>query len=110
MRIGNKTDQEPEEELPLEVQLWISRGWTVIATERRGLVLSGPKEMRGRTKFLIFIGVILLALVFAPLGPLWPGLGVAFLLVAMLDYKFGTPPPTKFFPADGERKRTMERR
>jgi hypothetical protein len=109
MRIGNIPDEEPEEELPLEVQLWISRGWTVIPTERRGIVLSGQKEMKGRTKFLILLGIILLALVFAPFSKIWPLLGAAFLVVAVLDYKFATQPPTKFFPADGEKKRSMER-
>lgn len=109
MRIGNKSEEEPKEEIPLEVQLWLSRGWTVLPAKREGIVLSGPKEMRGRTKLLIFIGIVLLAMVFAPVGPLWPGLGVAFLLVAFLDYKFGTQPPTKFFPAVGEKQRSLER-
>ena len=110
MRIGGKDqDEEPEEELPIEVQLWISRGWTVIPTERRGIVLSGQKEMRGRTKFLIFIGIILLALVFAPVGRIFPLLGAAFIVMGVLDYKLGTKPPTKFFPADGEKKRSLER-
>jgi hypothetical protein len=108
MRIANKAD-EPEEELPLEVNLWISRGWTVIPTERRGIVLSGQKEMKGRTKFLILFGVLLLALVFFPFGGKWPWLGLLFLAVAVLDYKYATKPPTKFFPADGEKKRSMER-
>jgi hypothetical protein len=106
MRISNEAE-EPEEELPLEVQLWLSRGWTVIKTERRGIVLTGPKSMKGRTKFCIFVGVILLCLFY--FGALWPGLGVAFIAIAVLDYKFATPPATKFFPADGEKKRTMER-
>jgi hypothetical protein len=108
MRISNEAE-EPEEALPLEVQLWLSRGWTVIPTERRGVVLSGPKSMKGRSKILIFLGVLLLALVFFPFGGSWPWLGVAFIVIAVLDYKFATPPPTKFFPADGEKKRTMER-
>lgn len=107
MRIANESD-EPEE-LPLEVQLWISRGWTVLPTERRGLVLAGPKEMKGRTKFLIFLGIVLLALAFFPFRGAWPWLGAVFLAVAVLDYKFATRPPTKFFPADGEKKRAMER-
>jgi hypothetical protein len=108
MRIANKAD-EPEEEIPLEVQLWLSRGWTVIPSERRGIVLSGPKEMKGRTKFVIFLGVLLVALVFFSFRGSWPWLGVAFIAVAVLDYKFATKPPTKFFPADGEKKRSMER-
>ncbi len=109
MRISKPSD-EPAEEIPLEVQLSLSRGWTVITTERQGLVLSGPKEMKGRTKFLIFLGVLLLVLVFFHLGLLWPLLGVAFLVVAVLDYKFATKPPTKFFPAVGEKRRSIERK
>lgn len=108
MRISNAPD-EPEEELPLEVQLWVSRGWTVIKTERLGIVLTGQKEMKGRTKFLIVFGIILLGLAFAPLPAVVPCLGAVFLVVAVLDYKFATKPPTKFFPADGDKKRTLER-
>jgi len=108
MRIS-KPDDKPEEEIPLEVQLWLSRGWTVLETERRGIVLSGPKEMKGRTKALIVVGILLLLLVFFPFRGLWPFLGVLFLLTAVVDYKFATKPPTKFFPATGERKRSMER-
>lgn len=108
MRIGSK-DDEPEEELPLEVQLWLSRGWAVIPTERRGIVLNGPKEMKGRTLFLILFGLMLLALFFFSWAGRWPFLGLAFLLLAVVDYKFATQPPTKFFPADGEKKRSMER-
>ena len=108
MRIANKPD-EPEEEIPLEVQLWLSRGWTIIPTERRGIVLAGQKSMKGRTKFLIFLGIILLALIFTPFHGAWPWLGVAFIVVALLDYKLATKAPTKFFPADGEKKRGMER-
>jgi hypothetical protein len=65
--------------------------------------------MRGRTKFLIFLGIVLLALVFFPFRGKWPLLGVLFIVMAVLDYKFATKPPTKFFPATGERKRSMER-
>lgn len=100
---------EPKEEIPLEVQLWLSRGWTVIETERRGLVLAGPKTMKGRTKALIVFGILLLLLVFFPFRGMWPLLGVLFLVTAVVDYKFATKPPTKFFPASGEKKRAMER-
>lgn len=107
MRIGSKPDEVPEE-IPLEVQLWISRGWTVLETERRGIVLLGQKAMRGRTKFLILLGIVLLCLF--KFGLLWPAMGGLFLLMSVVDYKFATKPPTKFFPADGEKKRTLDRK
>jgi hypothetical protein len=108
MRISNQPEEVPEE-LPLEVQLWLSRGWTVIKTERRGIVLTGQKAMSGRSKFLIAAGVVLLALAFFPLPSILPWSGAVLLVLAVLDYKFVTKPPTKFFPADGEKKRTLER-
>lgn len=108
MRLGDPNEPaEPEEEIPLEVQLWLNRGWTRIKTERRGLVLSGPKAMRGRTKLFIFLGVVLVALFH--FGALYPGLGAGFLILAAFDYQYATKPPTKFFPADGEKKRSIER-
>jgi hypothetical protein len=106
MRISNQPDEVPEE-LPLEVQLWLSRGWTVIKTERRGVVLTGQKTMSGRSKFFIAAGIVLLCLFH--FGALWPSVGAVFLVLAVVDYKFVTKPPTKFFPADGEKKRTLER-
>lgn len=105
MRIGEP--EEPEAEIPLEVQLWLDKGWTRIKTERRGLVLSGPKSMRGRTKLLIFLGVVLLGLFH--FGALYPGIGAVFLILSAFDYQYATKPPTKFFPADGERQRSLER-
>ena len=109
MRITKDEPDEPENELPLEVQLWISRGWTVLPTERRGIVLSGKKAMLGRTKFLLFLGIVLFALVFFPFRGAWPLIGAVFIGLAVVDYKFVTRPPTKFFPAEGEKKRSMER-
>lgn len=106
MRISNQSEEEPEE-LPLEVQLWVNRGWTVMQTERRGIVLSGQKKMRGRTKFLIFAGIVLLCLFH--FGPMWPIIGAVLLGLSYVDFRFGTKPPTQFFPADGEKKRTLER-
>jgi hypothetical protein len=106
MRISNQPEEEPEE-IPLEVQLWLSRGWTIIKTERRGIVLTGHKVMGGRTKLFIALGVVLLGLFY--FGALWPSIGAVLLVLAVVDYKFVTKPPTKFFPADGEKKRTLER-
>ncbi len=100
-------DEEPPREIPLEVQLWVSKGWTVIDTQRRGFVLLGVKSMNGRSKFLITLGVILLCLFHFSLR--LPLAGVLLLVAAWLDYKFLTKPPTKFFPAEGEKTRTMER-
>jgi hypothetical protein len=108
MRIAHHNpDEEPPREIPLEVQLWISKGWTVIDTQRRGIVLVGQKKMMGRSKFLIVLGVILLCLFHFSLR--LPIAGVLLLVAAWLDYKFLTKPPTKFFPAEGEKTRTMER-
>ena len=107
MRIGSNNPDEPEEQIPLEVQLWINRGWTTVKTERLGTVISGPKEMKGRTKLMIVLGILLLCLFY--FGALWPGIGALFIVVAVVDYKFATKAPTKFFPTDGEKKRTLER-
>lgn len=108
MRISNQPD-EPEEELPLEVQLWLNKGWTIIPTERRGIVLSGQKVMRARSKILIAVGVLFLAFVFFPLPKILPLSGAVLVALGILDFKYATKPPTKFFPADGEKKRTLER-
>lgn len=106
MRIGSKPEETPEE-IPLEVQLWINRGWTVLETERQGIILTGPKEMRGRTKLLIALGIIFLCLFY--FGKSWPAVGAFFIVLAVLDYKFLTKPPTKFFPAKGDKIRTIQR-
>jgi hypothetical protein len=106
MRIGSKPEETPEE-IPLEVQLWIHRGWTVLETERQGIVLSGPKEMRGRTKLLIVLGLILICLFYFSL--MYPGVGALFVVLAVMDYKIFTKPPTKFFPAKGDKPRAVER-
>lgn len=100
-------DEEAPRELPLEVQLWVSKGWTIIDTQRRGIVLQGEKSMRGRSIFLIAAGVILLGLFFLNLR--LPLVGGLLLVVAWLDYRFLTKPPTKFFPAAGEKTRSIER-
>ncbi len=108
MRISNQPD-EPEEELPLEVQLWLNKGWTIIPSERRGFVLSGQKSMRTRSKIMISVGVLFLVFVFLPLPKILPLSGAVLVALGILDFKYATKPPTKFFPADGERKRTLER-
>ncbi len=107
MRIGGPDEPEEPEEIPPAVQLWLNRGWVRIKTEREGIVLSGPKAMRGRTKLFIFLGVVLLGLFH--FGPLFPAVGAALLILAAFDYQYGTKPPTKFFPAPGEKTRSMER-
>lgn len=107
MRIGGNQPEDEEQEIPLEVKLWLSRGWTVVKTERLGVVIEGPKEMKGRTKLLIFLGIVLICLFY--FGAKWPIVGVLVILLAMVDYKFATKAPTKFFPGDGERKRALER-
>ena len=106
MRIGGPDDPE-EEEIPLAVQLWLNKGWLRIKTERAGIVLQGPKSMRGRTKVFIVLGVVLLGLFH--FGPLFPGIGAGLLILAAFDYQYGTKPPTKFFPAPGEKTRSLER-
>ena len=107
MRIGSNNPDEPEEQIPLEVQLWLNRGWTIVKTERLGIVIVGPREMKGRTKLMIGLGVVLLCLFY--FGATWPVIGAIFIFVAVVDYKFATKAPTKFFPADGEKKRSLER-
>jgi len=110
MRIGGDPDpDEPEQEIPLEVQLFLNRGWAIMKTERRGIVLTGPKAMRGRTKVLIGLGVVLVIAGILKLGSVAIAIGAALLILSAADYQYATRPPTKFFPADGEKKRAMER-
>jgi len=106
MLISHQSDESPEE-LPREVQLWLAKGWTIIETKRRGIVLVGQKRMRGRSMLLIVGGIILLGLFH--FGLFWPGMGLLFLIMAVVDYRFATSPPTKFFPAKGEKTRELER-
>ena len=70
-------------------------------------MLLGLKEMKGRSKFLITLGVLCLCLFHFSLR--LPIVGVLLFVAAWLDYKFLTKPPTRFFPAEGEKTRTMER-
>lgn len=113
MRIGGEQDpeeaQEPEQEIPLEVQLFLNRGWTLLKTERRGIVVLGPKAMRGRTKFIIVLGLVLIGAGIFKLGSMTITIGAVLLILSAADYQYATKPPTKFFPADGEKKRSMER-
>ncbi len=111
MRIPSKSDPEDSgqpEDIPTEVQIWLSKGWTIIPSERRGFVLQGQIKMSALDKVGLMLGAVLL--VGFPLGHKLPGvLGVILLIGAWLDYKFNTKPPTKFFPAPGEQSRTLER-
>lgn len=113
MRLSAKSDEPPRPgdadfEIPKEVQLWLSQGWTITPSERKGVVLTGEKRLRVRDKVLLVLGVI--GLVFFAVG--FPLLGVSgLILVALagLDYGLNTKPPTKFFPVEGDKPRTLER-
>ena len=110
MRIPSTSDEAEggQREIPAEVRVWLDKGWTVIPTERRGFVLSGQKSMRGLGKAGLAIGILLL---FSFLSPYrLPGvLGIILIVVSILDFRFNTKPPTKFFPAEGEQTRVMDR-
>lgn len=113
MLISNPPLAQPKKnrlgfEIPLEVKLWQTRGWVIIPTQRKGVVLHGQKVMRQRDKILAGLGAI--ALVFFAAGFYAIGLaGVLLIALAGLDYWANTQPPTKFFPAQGESLRTLER-
>ncbi len=113
MRISNPPHSRPGRngralEIPLEVNLWLARGWAMIPTERKGVVLLGRKEMRKRDKVLFGLGILALGLSFA--GIAFLGLtGVLLIALAGLDYWANTQAPTKFFPAEGESTRSLER-
>jgi len=94
--------------IPLEVNLWLNRGWTIIQSERQGVVLLGKKELRKRDRVLLWLGCFGLAFFFVgiPIGG-WAGL--LMLTLAWVDYSRNTVPPTKFFPAEGEKLRKIER-
>jgi hypothetical protein len=100
-------EDAPEERLPTEVQIWVQKGWTVVPSHRKGIVITKPKAMLARTKVVLALGTVGVVLTFA--GMLWLKLGASLLLLGFLDYKVLTKVPTKFFPADGEKQRMMER-
>lgn len=115
MRIPSKSDPNPgsnepviPEDLSSEIRIWLDRGWKIIPSKRRGIVLSGEKHMRGLTKLLLILGILLLAAFFFH-QPLIGAVGVLFVIGAVLDYRFNTKPETKFFPEPGEKVRAMER-
>ena len=91
----------------MEVKIWVEKGWVVAPSHRKGFVITQPKTMRFRTKVMLTLGTIGVLLTFA--GMHWLELGICLLLLGFLDYKVLTKVPTKFFPADGEKKRMMER-
>jgi hypothetical protein len=91
----------------MEVQIWVGKGWVVTPSHRKGIVITKPKAMLFRTKVLLTLGTIGVLLTFA--GLIWLELGASLLLVGFLDYRVLTKIPTKFFPAEGEKKRMMER-
>ena len=110
MRVPSKAEQEPlPPEVPMEVQIWLDKGWTIIPAKRRGLVLAGQKKMRGIDKAGFVIG-LLLVLAFFVHYPLLGALGLLLIAGAWCDFKFWTKPPTKFFPEPGEKTRVMERK
>lgn len=95
-------------EIPLEVSLWLNRGWVIIPTERQGIVLRGKKKLRRRDRILLWLGCI--GLVLALEGVPFSGvLGALFLAIAGLNYGWKTTAPTMFFPTPGEKPRGMHR-
>jgi hypothetical protein len=112
MRICSPVDTNPgnyrSREIPLEVNLWLNRGWTIIPSERKGIVLLGKKEMRKRDRVLFWLGCLSLACFFIGF-PSGGFAGFLMLTLAGLGYWRNTVPPTKFFPAEGERPRRLER-
>lgn len=113
MRISNPPHDRPGKfggvgKIPLEVNLWLARGWAMIPTERKGVVLLGRKEMRKRDKVLFGLGILALGLSAAGL-PSTGLVGVLLIALAGLDYWANTQAPTKFFPAEGESTRSLER-
>jgi len=99
--------EDLEAELPMEVKIWVQKGWTVTPSQRKGIVITKPKAMLMRTKMALALGTVGVIFTFA--GTLWLELGASLLLLGFLDYRILTKVPTKFFPADGEKKRMLER-
>ncbi len=113
MRISNSPiprsgSSVPGFKIPLEVQLWLNRGWVIIPTERKGVVLSGRKTMRKRDKIFFGLGTVAMVLFAAGFHPVGVA-GVLLIVLASLDYWGNTAAPTKFFPAEGDAVRTLER-
>jgi hypothetical protein len=104
------SENDPEDleaELPMEVKVWVQKGWTVTPSHRKGIVITKPKTMLVRTKLALALGTI--GVLFTYAGLFWLEVGASLLLLGFLDYRVLTKVPTKFFPAEGEKKRMLER-
>jgi hypothetical protein len=107
---SNESEDNPEDleaELPMEVKIWVQKGWTVTPSHRKGIVITKPKAMLMRTKIALALGTVGVIFTFA--GVLWLELGASLLLLGFLDYRVLTKVPTKFFPGEGEKQRMLER-
>jgi len=103
-----KMEKNPLDDLPLEVKPWIDRGWKITPSERKGIVLTGEKVMSTKTKFYLVMAVLIWGLAFANFLVALI-LSVLFALVAWLNHRYLTKPPTHFFPAPGDAIRTLKR-
>ncbi|MBS0661845.1 MAG: hypothetical protein JSR48_01160 [Verrucomicrobia bacterium] len=99
---------DPGEFIPSEVRIWLSRGWKIVPSQRRGIVIEGPKKMRGLGRLSLVLGGLMQAAYFT--GAWVLGLiGLGLILGAWLDFRFNTRPPTMFFAEPGEKKRVLDR-
>ncbi len=72
-----------------QVKLLIAEGWVVKHDTPGGVELEGPRRLQMRTKICLVLGAVLLMV--------W-GVGLIFLLLALVDYYALTKPETKFLP------------
>ena len=76
-----------EAEFRKEFDHLLASGWEVTSEGPSGIQLAGTKQMRGLDKACLVFGVC--TLIF------W-GIGLIFILIAVLDYALMTKRPTKF--------------
>jgi hypothetical protein len=67
----------------------LSNGWKVTSDGPTGVQLEKPKKMRGLDKVCLVFGLVTLCVF---------GLGLIFILIAVLDYCFFTKPEMRFLP------------
>jgi len=72
-----------------ELRSFVDKGWEIVSDGPSGVQLKAPKAMTGMDKACCVFGF--LTLIF------W-GIGLIFILIAVLDYAFFSKQETKFLP------------
>lgn len=74
----------------IEAARLLTLGWTITSDGPIGIMMTGPKKMRGLDQLTMVAGLVAM---------LWSWvIGLFLLLLVMLDYSLLTKPETKFIP------------